>query len=406
MRNISNETFRHNATALLVALSAVSLLAGCGGGDAKEEKSAASAPRQETATGPVRIDSSGWTAFLDVAERIHAGEKFDNRQLAAVGEAPAYRTWSDCLVANRPDPARIGRWLEGAFWEELGREGTQKPSGDRAAMAASFRYSYDARDRIGPLIAEWSSPEFDSRFLTLVRRWITPERVPDPLTIRFLPALPELRYCSGELVVDTGVLAAGSNRQLETQLAAMLYRNLETIPVPDRNVPGGEVDVADGFRLLLNEGVATWIERSPYTFFRPDHFSLRRVSLVPETFFQNGIRTTQYMNEFLPKMFADPAEMARLGPRFRVEAGAGGSLAQAGYAMAATIVHRLGEDRLVAVKDSVPEFLVAYQEAALANPAPRPQPGDDGSELPETMPPLDPETYEQALELLRRVYPQ
>ena len=97
--------------------------------------------------------------------------------------------------------------------------------------------------------------------------------------------------------------------------------------------------------------------------------------------------------------------MKKAGPGFHIEAGAGGTLAQAGYAMVATIIYHLGQDRLLAVRNSVPDFLAAYQEAAMMNPSPRPMPGAEGSQLSDCMGPLDPGVYEQIQELLQRNYP-
>ena len=425
MRSIYNETARHNGLdplkrsdlarlpLLLVGLLAGALLfaaAGCGdGGEATTERAGeniedqtATNPSETAQDGPLRIDDGGWRAFRASVDRIQAGEQLTLEDLSSVGDQESFRIWRGCLDTNVPGADRIGRWLEGAFWSELGRTGPMKRSGDRRAMIASYQYSYQARESVDRQVEQWSSPDHRKSFLALADLWMDPVNMPVPLTIHFLPTKPELRYCSSGLFVDTGVLVAGGNRQLEGQLVAMLYRNLQAIPMPSGPDSSGVNSVVKAFRILLNDGIAMWIEDAPRTFFRQDHYSLAKVALVPENLFLNGIKTIQFMNQHLPAMFSDPDVMSRQGPAFPLEAGAGGTLSRAGYAMVATINHHLGQERLLEVRRSVPDFLSAYQEAAQMNPEPRPIPGAPNSPLPQSMPPLDPEVVLQIQELLRK----
>ncbi|MBU8870792.1 MAG: hypothetical protein KOO60_08015 [Gemmatimonadales bacterium] len=400
-------------------LAAVLILsgAGCGTGEKTatdqdgHNKSQASANETTSSqTGQMRIDDSGWKSFQSLGDRINSGEQLSLAELSTLGDENTFRIWRDCQKSNVPSADRIGRWLEGAFWNELGRTGPMKLSGARKAMIKSYQYSYDSRESLDRRIQEWSSPTLQKKFLTRAHRWVDPINLPDHLTIQFLPTLPELRFCSGNLLVDTGVLLASTNRQLEGQLVAILYRNYQATQAPahegpDDPTPTAENSVAKTFLFLQNEGIPTWIEDSPNTIFSKDHYSLFKVSFIPDNFFQNGIRSIDFMNEYLPKMFSDPETMNRIGPIFSKEARAGGTLAQAGYAMVGTIIHHLGEEKLLEVRNSVPDFVAAYQEAALRNPDPRPILGAQGSHLPEAMPSLDPKLFDQLHQLLLREFP-
>lgn len=378
------------------------------GADSQGEISTQTSENQSAALqdGPLRIDDSGWRAFRSLTDRIHAGEQLSLADLTELGEEKAFRIWSQSLGTNAPSPDRVGRWVEGTFRTELGRTGPVKFSGSRQSMIKTYKYSYRSRESVESQLREWSSPDHKKAFMDRAKLWVTPANFPDPLTILFLPTLPELRYFSENVIVDTGVLYAGGNRQLENQLIALLYRNLQVAEIPPNQDSPAENSIANTFRILHSEGIATWIEDSPNTIFRSDHYSLFKVALVPDTYFQNGLRSIKFMNQYMPKMFSDTDEMNRLGPVFHVEARTGGTLPQAGYAMVGTIIHHLGENKLLEIRDSVPGFLAAYQEAALKNPIPLPLPGAPGSQLPESMPSLDPEVFEQIQQLLLRKFPR
>ena len=426
MRIINNERARHNGPdpqrrtrpagfhLILAGLLLGALLVsgpGCGkGGDTEtdhgpaNENQAATDQTVARQVGSLRIDAAGWRSFRALGDQITSGEPRTLEELSALGDQASFRFWRNCQKPTPPQASRVGRWLEVAFRSELDRTDPKKETRVPRTMGASYQYSYRFAESVDRQVQEWSDPEHQANFLARAHRWVNPASLPDPLTIHFLPTLPELLYCSGELIVDTGVLVAGGNRQLEGQLIALLYRNLQAIPFPGNQDSTGESSVANTFRILQNEGIPAWIENLPFTVFRPDHHSLHRVDLVPENFFRAGVRTIQFMNRHLPEMFSDPGIMGSKGPDFRGEAGEGAAPALAGYALAATIVHQLGEERLLEVRNSVPGFLAAYQEAALRNPDPRPEWGATGIQLPEAMPPLDPKVFSKVQELLLREY--
>ncbi len=381
-----------------VLLVAGLLMSGCG--DDRSE-SAEKTDEQDTVAVPLRVDVQGWRDFDALTTRIFAGDLPTPGEINDLGRSESFRAWSDCLPDHRPDAVRIGNWLTNAFAPELGQHSPRKVNSDRLRMRTSYRYSRSQADKINAQLDDWLDPHQQKRFLTEVERWIEPERLPATLVVHFLPTMPELRYCDGSLVADTGVLAAGGNRQLQRQLIAMLYRNLQTMP-PIEDPERPEAMIAQVWRDLVNEGVAAWIERAPFTFFAPSHPTLNEVALVPEYFYNNGVRSVETMERLLNEFLEQPRISTEDATEFRIQTPAGGTLTQAGYAMAATIVHHLGENRLIAVRGSLVQFLAAYQEAALRNPDPQPTPGQDDTPLPLSQKPFSPTVYQGLIDLLSK----
>lgn len=384
---------------LLVLVPLGMLLAGCGDGQDQGKQAEAASARTVYADSALVVDLRGWTDFRTLSQAIAAGEQPTAAAFDDLAHSRIFLDWSACADAEGADPARVGRWLENAFAADLQREVPRKINAERRRMGNSYRYSRDHVAKIDELLIPWTEPAFRADFLDQMGTWIAPDLRPRPLTLHFLPALPEVRNC-GAYFVDTGVLAAGGNRQLRRQLVAMLYRSLMVLPEIDAP-DNPRAPVAAVLREILNQGVAVWIEQAPNTFFAPDHPELHDVVLVPEKFFDNGLRMTTHLNRALPGLLGDDDLTVEEAKDFARQTSGGGDLAQAGYAWSATIVHHLGEQRLREVCQSPAGFLVAYQEAALRNPVPRPRPGTPGSVLAETQPPLDIDAYEKLLEVLR-----
>lgn len=383
------------AMAALIALSG--LVGGCGEPDSSADKGrVADAP----AEGPVRIDTSGWRAFRDLGDRIVAGETFTRQELDEIKEQEAFQRWLGCLGPGSAKSARIGLRLEGAFWSELGNSGQPRFLPQDGPQARNYQYSYRSRDTVERQLAQWEAQDQQQKLLSLMNVWIAPEDIPDPLVIHFLPTGPELRYCAGEFFVDTGLLAAGGNRQLTGQLVSRLYRAAYSRAAPGTAAGAGLDAIAATLQKLMHQGVANWIENGAYTHFKADHYYLSRYEVIPEDFFNNGVRTIEFLNASLPELLADPIARKKSGPTFERDAAAGGSLVQSGYAMAATIAHRLGEKKLVAVRESAAAFLAAYQEAALRNSTDAVDAETAATSPSDVMIPLDPDVFRQLLALV------
>ncbi|MFN2370720.1 MAG: DUF5700 domain-containing putative Zn-dependent protease [Candidatus Krumholzibacteriia bacterium] len=406
MRKISKASPPVHPHGFLPALGGLVLLlvaAGCGGGEQTSGAGAGSAPAGDGAC-PVVVDASGWQAFGALAGRITGGEAVGEADLAALGEQPSFTVWRRSMAPAVPKPERVGNFVEEAFWTELGRTGERKANADRQAMGLSYRWSWDHRDRVDSLAAVVAGEPWRCGLLEHTRGWIDPERLTRPLTVHLVPGKPELRWHEGDLLVDTGVLVAGGPDQLQRQLAGLLYRNLAAQDGANPLAAEGDTAVAHVFRILHNEGIATWIEDLPHTYFNPIHPRLRRVMPVPQHFYQSTLRVTEICSTTLPRLLADPAEMRLRGQDFARTVAAGGAFSQGGYGMAAVIAGRLGPERLQAAAGSVTAFVRAFQEAALLNGEDRPLPGAAGHEPWACVAPLPAEVYAQLLPLLEREF--
>jgi len=412
---ITQDAIRHNAAhtgstlfvrvGLIVMFLAVPILSltACSKDEGAEGKSSAKSADQASDCA-LTTDTSAWTAFKEIADRIASGADLTKEQLDAFGDQPSVALWRNSLQPGVPSALRVGNWLEGTFWEELGRSGKQKLSSNRRTFIRSYRFSVDNRDRIDKRLAELTGPR-KCDTAELAHYWIEPGLLPQPLSIHFLPAKAEIRIFEGSLLVDTGVVGASSVDQVIRNMAALLYRKYQTVPGPNPMEMEGEQALANTFRVLMNEGITGWVEQAITLEFDSGHPALYKVKIVPEDFFNKTRETIDFMNRRLPSMLDDQATMAHEGQAFAGYLAGMNAYGMTGYGMSAVIATRLGEDRLREVNRSVPAFLAAYQEAAAANPVPAPVPGSPGTELYLTVPPLDPDIFTKLHAMLTRVFP-
>ncbi len=416
MRMITQDSVRHNVAAsgcipfhrkvLILLLLVIPILAvtACSQDAGTGEKSSAQAA-DPAADCAVITDTSAWTALKVVADRIAAGADVTKEELDAFGDLPTVTIWRNTQQPRVPSAQRLGNWLEGTFWKELGHEGKQKSNTDRSILMRSYRYSLGHRDLIDKRLAELTGPR-KCEVADLARLWVEPGLLPQTLTILFLPAKTEIRIFEGSLLVDTGIVGASSVDQVIRQMASLLYRNYQFVPGPIPMKQEGAEAVAHSLRVMMNEGLAGWIEQIVDLDFDTRHPALDRIALVPEDFFLETQETIALFNSQLGPMLDDEDRMAENGLAFTRLLAVGGSFVRAGYGMSAVIAAHLGEERLRAVSRSVPSFLAAYQEAASLNPVPVPVPGALGSELFQTVPPLDPDIFNKLYAMLTRVFPE
>lgn len=392
---------------LLAGLPAFLLLAtGCGGdgrqaGDAKQDgQDAVATPC------PAVLDTTAWQTFRKLGDRFAAGEAVTDTELEAYGNLPAVTVWRQSMAENVPPAFKIGNWVEGAFQDFLPKDRPVKQSGDLRAFGGAMRFSYDHRAALADMLRRFGEEGHTCRTYELARRWVEPENLPDPFTIHFVPGKAELRSHHGQLVADTGLLLAGGPAQLDRQLVGILYRDRQALPGDNPLDAEGELSVANTIRIMLNEGTAAWIDDMAHTHFNNLHPRLRKVSFVPENIYNVAIRGMNIFNTNLPRLLDDPEAMQASGQHLSRAITGAGALTQGGYAMAAVIVHRLGEERLHAVRKSPAAFLEAYQEAALQNTLPLPTPGEVGTQLPETMPAFSDEVYAGLLAIVEKHFPR
>jgi len=410
VRMITQDAAHHNAAAsrsslILRSLPVLLLLAvtACSKDDGSEGKPVEDVARQTTPCN-LTTDTSAWIAFKELADRIAEGEPVSKEELDAFGDQPSVTVWRNSLEPGVPAAYRVGSWLEGTFWIELGREGKQKLSTNRATFMRSYRYSLDNRDRIDKRLAELTGPR-KCDVADLARFWIEPDRWPGDLAIHFLPARAEIRIFEGSLLVDTGVVGAARSDQVIRSMAGLLYRKYQFVEGSNPIELEGTEAVAHLFRLLMNEGLAGWIEQTAFLEFDSKHSKLSKFKAIPEDYFAKTQQAVNLLNGQLDSMFADEAVMVEKGQALVTQMGVSNLIRQAGYGMAAVIVARHGEDRLRHAGRSVPAFLAAYQEAASLNSVPVPVPGEVGVELFQTVPPLEPEVFTELHAMLTGFFP-
>lgn len=375
------------------------MVVGCGGESDSQSRNTSQHPADAPDCAVV-VDISGWEAFENLGERCLAGEDIPESEFLAFGEHPVISLWRQSMTERVPSASKVGHWAEGAFWDEIGKGRPLKRNADRNSFGKSMRFSFDHRDEINPMLQRFIDEGHQCRVETLVRKWFDPENIPEPLAIRFVAAKPELRSHHGKLVADTGLLLAGGPEQLSRQLVSILYRDRQAMQGPNPLELEGQAAVAQVFRIMMNEGVAAWIDDMPNTHFSAVHPRLGKVAFVPESVYTIGIRAMDIFNSNLPRMLNSSEAMDSSGQDLARAITGAGAFTQGGYCMSETIVHHLGEDRLLQVKSSPLAFVQAYQEAALRNTLPLPIPGEQGRELPESMPALSNEVYEGIVQIL------
>ena len=410
MRIITHDEVRHNvapsrcrAVRVIVPVLMALTLAACSGetGTSKSENTAVKN------SGPdchLSFDTSGWTDFKDLSDRVDAGENVPKSDFLTYSQLPSVMLWNRSLDKTATSSDRIANWAEGVFWEKMGRRGKQKRTPDRSSYYFNSIYSLENRELIDTRLEELSKLrqcEMDS----LNRYWIESENLPDSIILHFLPAKPEIRILDNNVIVDTGVLSAGSVDQFVRNIAALLYRRFQIIDGPNPLEVEGELSVAHSFRVVVNEGVTGWIDKATLLEFSDEHPTLHQVNIVPEDFFHKTQEAIGVMNRQLGKMLDDEADMAKRGRNFAEHMAGMNAYSQTGYGMSAVISARLGEDRLREASRSIPGFLATYQEAALMNPVPAPLPGQPGQILHETVPAMEPEMFTKLHAMLTRVFP-
>ena len=417
MRMISHDPAPHNATGVFLPgrglilrpiILYFLLLMASGCGEKNQDKSGAT----EKAAAPpatscqATLDLSGWEAFTSLGDQLMTGQIPAAGELESFGNLPAISMWRESMTESVPSAAKVGNFVEQAFWDQVGKGRPEKMSPDRNSYGRALRFSYDHRTEINELLERFRTEDHTCRIYALASRWLEPKNLPDPLKIIFVASKPELRSHQGSLVADTGVLLAGGLDQTDRQLVALLYRDRQALKGDNPLEVEGAASVAHTLRIMMNEGVAARLDDLANTHFNAIYPKLGKVSFIPEDLFETGIRAMDIFNTNLPRLLADPASMQDKGMLLAKAIVGAGALTEGGYCMAVVIADRLGEDRLLQARTSPPAFLEAYQEAAKLNPLPLPTPGTVGSQLFECMPAFSDEVYPGLLQVLEEYFPR
>lgn len=395
---INNDSARNNHHRLFIGLALVLVfgltVAGC------RQEAAPPAVNQCS----VKVDDTAYRVFSDLCRREAAGQGVGRSNFQVFADLPIISHWKESMSGNLPS-VRIVNWLEEAFKQNPDHSSKAKRTLDRRQFSASYRYSRQHLAEIDTLIDQFRSKAIGCRLMRNARFWLSPEQMPDSLTVVFLPSKPEIRITEDYLFVDTGVLQAGNMEQLVHQLTGLLFRARMSLPGGSPSGMQGSAAVAHSIRVMMNEGLIGYIEDQPGTVFSPDHPKLGKLNIVPENVFDHGRRAITLLDENLPKMLADPKLMQKHGQDLAKTFVAASSLNQGGYCLSYTIAQRLGEDRLRQVVGSPAAWLAAYQEAALLNPVPAPEPYKVMDKMYLSMPPLQDDTFTGLEKLLQEFFP-
>lgn len=395
LANNHRQLFLLPVTVFLLTLG--SFFGGCGG-----EKSPGEQKGETPENCQVHLDTTAWQVFDDLGRRSAAGETLTSDDYQVFADLPIVTIWKNSMSFHLSS-IRIVSWLESAF-EPDAADGNRKPSSDRVHFSRNYQYSLSHLDEIQSRIQDFQDQGRGCSLKEKANFWLGEKDVPDSLVVAIIPSKPELRNFENYLFVDSGVLWAGSPEQLEGQLVGLLFRSLRMLEGASPGGAQGKIAVANSIRVMMNEGILGYIEDQPGTTFNPDHAKLGAVNIVPEVVYEHGRRAIDLFETHLPEMMADPAVMTRKGRNLAKTLIASSSLNQGGYCMSATIAGHLGEDRLRDTAGSPSAWLKAYQEAALLNGKPAPDPYQFTQRMYRCMAPFDDSVFEGLIRICDEVF--
>lgn len=370
-------------------------VAGCGDKSAQTESNSASDQIEPTSTNcPVEVNVETWRTFADLADRLAAGQKVPRDELEAYANLPVVTKWRGSQAPHVPQASNLANWIEGAWWEEQGNVGRQKMNTNRVVLGRLYRYSQERRVEIDAMLDEFASSGLACQAYEAAISWVDQSLIPNPLILNFVPGAAEVRIFEDEVFVDTSVLRAGGARQTSRQVTALLYRKFGTLLGKNPRDVTGAASLAECVRLMMNEGIASLVEGTLSIEFDRDHPSLYKIHIIPEDFFRKAQETVRNLEKWIEPLLVSDEAMAAGGLDIARSLIGNNALGQTGLAMATVIEERLGAERLHEVNGSVPQFLAAYQQAALMNAQPVPDPGARGIKLYESVPPLPTTTYD------------
>ena len=409
-RRPHNESPRWPTAAVIAVALGVGLLAlalGCqpaqdnnGRGDADGVGSGEGVSERTVASGcPLVVTTSAYTAFLDLAQEVKSAGTFGDAAAGRLAAHPIYTRWVRSFESPQVTAHTLDSWVARAF---LGRS-YELPDQQRVPFPgtyASLEYDFD---RAGEIIAElnrFNTAETGCRALDLLDGFVRPGRLPDTLRVDFLAGNVEIRRFDNHAMVDVGLALALGQTQLAHLLASVLYQDVEFIPGSHPKDTSGAAAVYNTWRVVLNGGIAAWLEDLPNLYFGNDHPRLKNANPVPEPIFARAARTLADLDPLLTRLLADPESLARQGTELNKYLIGSQAYQAVGLAMVTLIDRRLGVARLQQSCHAVSDFLDAYQEAAALNPE---SPTGPRGRIPfylESLRPLPPQTYPALRQLL------
>ncbi|MFH1845373.1 MAG: DUF5700 domain-containing putative Zn-dependent protease [bacterium] len=354
----------------------------------------------------IRFDTASLESFWALAGQLQAGETVATADYEALLQEDGFRVLA--MTSREPEynAAIISRVMDRVFTAsttdaDAANSPWKKPV-KRVDTFQNYEYLRDRKELVEQLVAPAELEKLGNRITALLAPYKPSSQQISRMILHVLPMRPDIRLFEGHLLVDAGLLVAAGHEQLAHILASVIYRETarasSTLPTDTAGIPA----LRATFLKMAHEGVASWLERYVEVQFDDEHPTLG----IPPDFRTDSVRRCghiiQQMNKYLGIIFEQPEMIAEKGLIIDEVIRGANSYESVGFAMAALIVARFGQERLQQVSNSAPAFISAYQEAAAQSRvvATAEIPGPHADLLIE-MAPFDDELIVELLTLLR-----
>jgi len=327
------------------------------------------APTSAQAESGIRFDTASLDAFWAIASQLQAGETVAEADFEALLAEDGFRILVQTSREQEYNTPIITRLLERVFIAST-TDGSvvnspfRKPV-KRQDTFQNYEYLRDRRELVEAMLAPAELEKLGNRITDLLAPYQPSSPLVSRLILHIVPMRPDIRLFEGHLLVDAGLMVAAGHQQLANILASVVYRDIaqasSTMPTDTAGLPALQAT----FLKIAHEGVASWVERYVEVQFDDEHPSLG----IPPDFRTESVRRCGHivtqMDKYLGIMFERPEVIGEKGLLIDEVIRGANSYESVGFAMAALIVARFGEERLQEVSNSARAFISAYQEAAV-----------------------------------------
>jgi len=372
VRKITRPDQRHNRAgrAALGILAGGLLLAGlgtgCSGDRPPAQGAAATGDVHRGAACPLVATRTGLAEFLDLADRVAAGEPVTVDAMVEVASSPVWDRWRRSFEPEAIPAAAAGRTL---FIALVGQDALPPRLRDktyRADLVVSYETTLARRAEITAFVDDFLRSDAACDVRTQLSGWLPAAELPDTLRIDLVVGHPEIRLFEDHFLVDASLAWAAGRQQLVNFLASTLYKHVAVVAGPaPANARGGDI-LLHSLRLVFNEAAPAYLDHMAEVAFDPRHPQLAKIAMNPDDLAGQAVLTLGSLDAGLTAIRRRPAPTDEdwLG-LYRLFVGAQ-AWQPTGWFMAQVIADRLGEARLQAAARSVPDFYAAYQRACAA----------------------------------------
>jgi hypothetical protein len=361
----------------VLALAGAVLAAGCGRPGTTEDRATAEY-RAEGCAAVVSLrgvrdfyalaDRAAETAAIALPAGDHDALDAVLGDLNALASGGVYDRWRRSYLPQVLRPEQIGRNM---FIAMVGREGLPdrlQAKTARTDLVLNYRQTLDRRREITDFLESLGREDGVCAVFARLRDWVPREALPETLRCEFLVTQPEIRFVDGTFFIDASLAWAKGRGQLTDALASTLYKQTRHLDGPHPGQAHGADILLHSLRIVVNEAVGAYLNRSLEIAYDPRHERLANASARPDDLAGSAYRTLEALDRHLTRVLALPEpgddDWTML---YRLFVGAQ-SWHTTGWLMARTIVDQLGEKRLREAAGTVPGFFAAYHEACAKRP--------------------------------------